>query len=414
MTASHVPTRADDRFRILFDHSSDAHFIFDETGITDCNEATIALLKATDKSHVLSLHPAELSPEFQPDGRRSLEKSLEMDATARARGYHRFEWMHRKVDGDVFPVAVTLNSVEIDGRPVMIAVWHDLTEIKRVEHELRQRREELEVLHQQLVDANACLQRDLQAAAKVQQALLPTTLPEAAPVRMAWTFRPCEVLAGDLLNIFLLDERHVGLYLLDVSGHGVAASLLSVAASHFLSPHGPNSLLKMEPHADGSSQLAPPSEVARRLNQQFSSERSEQFFTLFYGILDLESYLLTYVNAGHPGPVVLRQDLAPRLLESSGFPIGIIDEAEYEDETVRFEVGDRFWLFSDGLPEAMNPAGELLGNERLIAQFKAITNETLPDAVRSTLRQAEDWTSPAGPQDDISLVAFELERARSR
>ncbi len=74
-----------DRFRILFEHSSDAHLIFDETGITDCNDATIKLLKAADRAQVLALHPAMLSPEYQPDGRRSLDKAVEMDTLARAR-----------------------------------------------------------------------------------------------------------------------------------------------------------------------------------------------------------------------------------------------------------------------------------------------------------------------------------------
>src|SRR5207248_5987268 len=125
MTPSRDRAQYGERFRILFEHSSDAHLIFDETGITDCNDATIKLLKATDKAQVLALHPAVLSPEYQPDGRRSLEKAKEMDGLARARGYHRFEWIHRKLDGKVFPVEVTLNPVEIGGKPAMIVVWHD-------------------------------------------------------------------------------------------------------------------------------------------------------------------------------------------------------------------------------------------------------------------------------------------------
>src|SRR6478672_10842094 len=92
------PSRpADDgRFRVLFEHSSDAHLIFDAGGITDCNPAAVRLLGAADRAEVLAVHPATLSPEYQPDGRRSDEKSREMDARARVNGWHRFEWVHRR------------------------------------------------------------------------------------------------------------------------------------------------------------------------------------------------------------------------------------------------------------------------------------------------------------------------------
>src|SRR5258708_26199943 len=129
MAQVHDGSHQNDRFRVLFEHSSDAHFIFDETGITDCNDATVELLKAVDKAQVLALHPAVLSPEYQPDGRRSLEKAADMDALARTRGYHRFEWLHRKLNGQVFPVEVTLNPVEIGGNPSLIPCSHDFTTI---------------------------------------------------------------------------------------------------------------------------------------------------------------------------------------------------------------------------------------------------------------------------------------------
>jgi PAS domain-containing protein len=90
--SSNYPSSADDsRFRLLFEHSSDAHLIFDASGITDCNPAAVRLLGAADREAVLAVHPATLSPEYQPDGRRSDEKAREMDALARANGWHRFE-----------------------------------------------------------------------------------------------------------------------------------------------------------------------------------------------------------------------------------------------------------------------------------------------------------------------------------
>ena len=99
---------ADARFRALFEHSTDPHLLFDETGIIDCNHATFTVLGCSDKAQVLSLHPAALSPEFQPDGQRSMEKCFEMDSIARQRGVHRFDWIHRKMDGTNFPVEVII------------------------------------------------------------------------------------------------------------------------------------------------------------------------------------------------------------------------------------------------------------------------------------------------------------------
>ncbi len=128
---------ADERFRVLFEFSSDAHLLFDDTGIIDCNNATIQILGCGDKSEVLAIHPAVLSPAFQPDGRRSMAKCIEMDRIAREQGHHRFEWLHRKKDGTNFPVEVTLTPVVLSGKSAMLTVWHDLTEQKKGEKELQ-------------------------------------------------------------------------------------------------------------------------------------------------------------------------------------------------------------------------------------------------------------------------------------
>lgn len=395
-----------DRYRILFEHSSDAHFIVDDTGIIDCNDATIQLLRAADRSHVLSLQPGVLSPEFQPDGRRSVEKSLEMVATAREQGYHRFEWMHRRVDGEDFPVEVTLNAVEIDGRPSIIAVWHDLTKIKRAEAELRRHSLELEDANRTLGAINQRLKQDLQSAARIQQALLPAVLPDVERARFAWTFRPCDELAGDILNIYQLDAEHIGFYLLDVSGHGVAAALLSVTVSRLLSPHGPSSLLLS---ADG--RLAPPREVLERLNDQFGREQSDQFFTLFYGVLELSSLKLTYANAGHPGPTIVSDSGTIHTLQNASFPIGIVDETTYEDDVVQLNPGDRLWLFSDGLIETMNAAGDQFGKDRLDSELQVASATQIQSGVEHLVRIVEAWAGPTGPQDDVSLIALEITRA---
>lgn len=388
MRSDHPTPADDDRFRVLFEHSSDAHLIFDAGGITDCNPAAVRLLGAPDRAAVLAVHPAALSPEYQPDGRRSDDKARDMDALARANGWHRFEWVHRRLDGSPLPVEVTLNPVELGGRPAMIVVWHDLTAIKRAEAELRARADELQA-------ANDRLRRDLRAAARVQQALLPAALPDTAPVQVAWGFRPCEELGGDLLNLFPVGDGHLGLYLLDVSGHGVPASLLAVAVGHALNPHGDPAGLRR------------PAEVVRRVNERLCGDRTEQFVTLFYGVLDLGTRTLTYSNAGHPGPILLSPGAAPVVLDESGLMAGVAADAEYHAAEVRLRPGDRLWVYSDGLPEAMNPGGEAFGERRLCAAFRA-GGAVLSDAVRAALAAVEKWAGPGGPQDDMSVVALEV------
>lgn len=151
--------QSEERFRVLFEQSSDAHLLFDGSGIIDCNNAAVAMLGVTGKSAVLALHPAVLSPEFQPDGQRSAVKCLAMDAAAYATGYHRFEWVHRKVDGAEFPVEVTLTPVTLQGKPVMLVVWHDLSERKRAEQQIKDYTVVLEFQKDQLENSNRNLER---------------------------------------------------------------------------------------------------------------------------------------------------------------------------------------------------------------------------------------------------------------
>jgi sigma-B regulation protein RsbU (phosphoserine phosphatase) len=393
-----------DRFRVLFDHASDAHMIVVDDGITDCNDAMISILGAKDRSQVLSLHPAALSPAVQPDGRRSDEKSRDMDGQARARGWHRFEWMHQKLDGTPLPVEVTLNAVTIDGRPGLVAVWHDLTERKRMEAELRRSAAALADANALLTAANDRMRAELEAAALVQRSLLPTTLPEVAGVQFAWRFRPCSELAGDLLDVFRLGESKIGFYVLDVTGHGVAASLLSVSVSHALSPHSEKSAFRRS--ADTYSE---PFEVVRRLNEDYAARGGPlQLFTICCGTLDLVSREVHYVSAGHPGPLRVALGGDVEVLNVPGLPVGVMRGVPYVGASVQLRPGDRFFVYSDGLPEAVNSNGDLLGEERLGEIARGARDLPLDACADRILAEAVRWSSPKDPHDDISLVAVEI------
>jgi PAS domain S-box-containing protein len=145
---------ADEKFRLLFEQSSDAHLLLGIDGIIDCNPAAVRMLRCRDKNHVLGLHPAVLSPELQPDGRPSLEKCVEMDRIAQEKGFHRFDWIHRRSDGEDFPVEVTLTPITLDQKATLLVVWHEITERVHYEKSLRLAKETAEKLAAEAESAN--------------------------------------------------------------------------------------------------------------------------------------------------------------------------------------------------------------------------------------------------------------------
>ena len=128
---------SDERFRLLFERSTDAHMLYDAEGIIDCNDATLQLLRVDSRERLMGRRPAELSPLRQPDGRLSVVVAGQMRERARITGHHRFEWTHRRDDGTEFQVEVTLTPLKLHGRPLFLVVWHDITERKAVERALR-------------------------------------------------------------------------------------------------------------------------------------------------------------------------------------------------------------------------------------------------------------------------------------
>ncbi len=128
----------DTRYRELFERSADAILIIDDGRFIECNEATVAMLRYGNRAELLQTHPSELSPEFQPDGQPSFEKANEMMRLALAQGSHRFEWDHKRADGEVFPVEVLLTAVPHGDRQILHVVWRDITDRKRLEEELIQ------------------------------------------------------------------------------------------------------------------------------------------------------------------------------------------------------------------------------------------------------------------------------------
>ena len=253
------------------------------------------------------------------------------------------------------------------------------------------------------------MSRDLKAAATIQETFLPREAPRVSGTDFVWIYRPCDELGGDGLNVIPLGDGKVGLYILDVSGHGVASALLSVTLSRLLSPPSePSSILIRDGDDRDQFDITPPAEVAARLNQLFPFDgATEQFATMVYGILNALTGEFRYTSAGHPGPVHLPSGANPVILESQGFPIGLADKP-YEERSVRLGAGDRLYLYSDGVPEAMNPAGVQFGDARLLEAIGQGRSRPLQGAIATLLEEIVRWHGSERLQDDISILAVEV------
>jgi phosphoserine phosphatase RsbU/P len=283
-----------------------------------------------------------------------------------------------------------------------IGIQTDITARKRAEEELTKANNTLEV-------ANQRMKKDFDMAASIQQSLLPPVEFSVPGVTLSWTQKPCDELAGDTLNVFKLDKNHLGLYVIDVSGHGVSAALLSFTLTRWMSPDpGHSSLFTSEIGRPKQFQLAPPAQVAERLNRQFPMDlETGQYFTFFYGILNLTTRLLRYVNAGHPRPIHLSAESQPSLLPSSGYPVGLVEGAEYEEANLLMKRGDRLVVYTDGITEACNRGGEEFGLTRLLHLISSTRSEPLKDSVQTVTDSVMDWCEPDRQNDDISLLALQ-------
>ncbi len=278
---------------------------------------------------------------------------------------------------------------------------------EELETRLIARNADLEVLNEKLEKHAKRTALELQAAAKVQMTFLPAPLLKTTGCTFAWIFEPCQELAGDSLNILQLDAEHVAFYVLDVSGHGVAASLLAVAATRLLSEVGEGASIIMQ-RRDGLTLPAEPSEVASILNKRFDSEQGAgQYMTLFYAVFNAKTRLLTYVSAGHPGAIQIARDKEPRTLDGTGLPIGF--GGEYEQQSVRLESGDRIYIYSDGVTEARNPVQVFFDSKRLMDVLQSGQKSRLADSLVALQIQLKEWHGGIDTKDDISVLALECE-----
>lgn len=296
-------------------------------------------------------------------------------------------------------------------------------------HELRARLtagERILDMQRQLTDQNriigekmAELQRlydsidqDLIQARKIQQSLVPDLSRDFGDSRVSLLLKPCGHVGGDLVGMFAADERHIGFYSIDVSGHGITSALMTARVSGYLSSDFPDQNVAIE-NTDRGLSLRRPEEVAHMLNQRLSVDHGvAEYFTMVYGTADLKTGLVRLVQAGHPHPIILRVDGTFETIGNGGLPIGLIQDVTYEGFEIALQPGDKLFLCSDGFTECTMKNGEMLETEGLISLISDRVDansgsEFLDDLFWQLQMNMSDET---GLEDDVSATLFEFQR----
>ncbi|MEM6611133.1 MAG: SpoIIE family protein phosphatase [Cyanobacteria bacterium P01_C01_bin.72] len=256
----------------------------------------------------------------------------------------------------------------------------------------------LHELSRDLQSQKQILEDELAEAAEYVSTILPAPLQHPS-LTIDACFIPSRQLGGDSFDYFWLDDQHLVFYLLDVSGHGLRASLPSLAVINLLRSRGLNNVDYHQPNT-----------VLGGLNQTFQmSDRNDKYFTIWYGVYDQQNRSLTYSSAGHPPAILLApsDQSAEQRLKTPGVPVGMFPDIEYVNASCQVAANSSLYVFSDGIYEVEPQTNSHWGLDRLINLLKKYQRTPERDLQR-LLQYVRTWHPNFQFEDDLSILQIDF------
>ncbi|AZQ69433.1 fused response regulator/phosphatase [Silicimonas algicola] len=259
-----------------------------------------------------------------------------------------------------------------------------------------------------LSDAYTAIDRDLRGARVFQEGLVPDRHFVLGGYEVSMLFRPSGHVGGDLVGHFRVNDSELGLYSVDVSGHGVASALMTARLAGYLGDGAPERNVALEPDGQGGYRMAKPEASLARLNRIFQSDGdNDHYLTLSLAHLNMVTGEVVLCQAGHPSPMVQRRDGSVICVEMFSTPIGLLDEGEFCTRRLTLEPGDRLILYSDGLTECPGPGGVLLEEEGLAEILRDTSGVHGPALVETIFDRLAAHRGSDDFPDDLSAVVIE-------
>ncbi len=288
----------------------------------------------------------------------------------------------------------------------------DVRQIKKyklshVLDKIREQQNQLKKHEKKLQNALDKIEKDLAAARDAQMSLLPKELAGIPNVEFKARFHPSQFVSGDIYNVFRLDEFNIGVYHIDISGHGVPAALFSVSLSQMLNTNiSKKNLLKVPVNKPPYYKINPPDKVIGILNEDQSFEQNGIYFTMVYMILNFKEHVVRYARAGHNPPVLIKANGDVFITEAGSFPVGW--DFPRDDKVVEFNTDEdsRIYMFSDGITEACNAKGDLFTRERMIDILRENRHKSLDECLDLVISGVREFSGSNDFEDDVSIVGL--------
>ena len=317
-----------------------------------------------------------------------------------------------KRDGHTIFYDISFHPVLDEANNVLyvVEVKKDITTLHNIKISLEEQKQDLERNTRELAEKNKALtqayveletvieekNQDLEMAREIQRSLLPESLPQTGIARFWSTYEPIQQVGGDLYDFIPLGDHCFGLFIGDVSGHGLAAAFIA-------------SLTKLSLH-NNLDRASGPDQLFKAINRDLRLHlKTGHFLTAFYGVLDLKTNELTYVRGSHPPPLLVSRDGVATRLDAKGMLIGILPDPDYTIQKVQIQAGDRLFLFTDGCFGLTNPQGETpISYARfleLIQLYGRLPLESIYAAIHLRLQQEIGIHLT---EDDRTFIAVEI------
>lgn len=277
--------------------------------------------------------------------------------------------------------------------------------ILRMERELTEKNRLITDTLDELQGLYDLLDSDLIEAKKLQQSLVSERHKDFATAELSLLLRSSGHVGGDLVGFYPAGQDRLGLYAIDVSGHGISSALMTARLAGYLSSAAPEQNVALGRDKDGKTVPLPPAEVIENINNLVLNEmETELYFTLMLANVDLATGHIVIGQAGHPHPLIQRADGRIEQDGPGGFPVGLLPGAAFSQFEVQLNPGDRLLILSDGVTECPDPAGELLAEEGLDTMARSLKDTHGPAMLEALIWKLSDFAGDQDFPDDVSAI----------